>query len=276
MKKIAALLAVVMCLCALAAPVAALTKNGSYGKVPMYKGEIKIDGKVDDIYKKGLVIDIAGDYPNIASDATGKAYFLHDGTHVYMALEVNNVYPLGEYASANASAANAWKETGIELYFDWNDDGGTNDFKYMCWADGQYWESDSNAAKNGLKEYKATQDAAKKTYVMEAKVAMNQDAKTGSNVGWYIMVTSNSDPKAPKQEKIAVPTLLNNIKAANTPSTWFSFTLDSAEVKLDTTAATTKAPATTGSSAATFDAGIVLAVVAAAAGAGVVVSKKRH
>ncbi len=42
-----------------------------------------------------------------------------------------------------------------------------------------------------------------------------------------------------------------------------------------TTAATQKAPATSGSAAQTFDAGIVLAVVAAAAGAGVVVSRKR-
>ena len=277
MKKIAALLAVVMCLCALAAPVSALTKNGSYGKVPMYKGKITIDGKIDEIYKKGLKIEVAGDYKGIPSDATGNAYLLHDGTYLYMALEVDNKYPLGEYAAANASAGSAWKETGFELYLDWKDTGVKADtHKYMIWANGQYWEDTAIPTKGELKEIKSVQDTAKKTYVVELKVAMAQGAKTGSNVGWCVAVASNTDPKAPKQEKIAVPTVLNEQLVCNRPENHFSFTLDSKEVALDTTAATTKAPAVKPAAPATFDAGIVMAVVAAVAGAGVVVSKKRH
>ena len=84
MKKIAALLAVVMCLCALAAPVAALSSVGDYGKVPMVDGTITVDGKIDAIYKKGLKIEIAGDYgaEQYYTDSTGNAYLLQDGKYI--------------------------------------------------------------------------------------------------------------------------------------------------------------------------------------------------
>ncbi len=267
MKKIAALLAVVLCLCALAAPVSALSKNGSYGKVPQYDGTITVDGKMDEIYKKGLKVEIAGDYPGIASDATAVAYLLHDGKYIYMLLEVDNKYPLGEYLDTTTN----WKETGFELYFDWKDSGVKDDMiKHVIWGNAKTFPD----AKGGLTEVKGTQDAAKKTYTVEVKAELG--AKVGANVGWCVTVASNDDPKKPAQQHIAIPTVVNDKKVCNDPSLWYSFTLDSAKVALDTTAATTKAPASTGSSAATFDAAVVLAVVAAAAGAGVVVSKKKH
>ncbi|MBE6560755.1 MAG: hypothetical protein E7662_06490 [Ruminococcaceae bacterium] len=277
MKKIAALLAVVMCLCALAAPVAALSSVGDYGKVPMYDGTITVDGKIDAIYKKGLKIEIAGDYgaESYYTDSTGNAYLLHDGKYIYVALEMDNKYPLGEYLEATQSAAH--KETGFELYFDWADKGvKTDSSKFTIWANA--WntiDTKSFGSMSKIVECKSVQDAAKKTYVVEVKVSIPDTVKTGAKIGWAVAVAANDDPKNPKQQHIAVPTLLNLKKVCNAPDQWASFTLDSTKVA-DTTAATTKAPASTGSSAATFDAGIVLAVVAAAAGAGVVVSKKRH
>ena len=273
MKKIAAILAVVLCLCALAAPVAALSKNGSYGKVPMYDGKITVDGKMDEIYKKGLKIEVAGDYQGIPSDATAVAYLLHDGKYVYMLMEVDNKYPLGEYLETTTN----WKETGFELYFDWKDTGVKADmYKYIIWGNGKNWEDAAIPEKGGIAEIKAVQDAAKKTYAIEVKVAIAGGAKTGSSVGWNVAVASNTDPKKPAQQHIAVPTKVDGKKVCNAPDQWLNITLDSAKVALDTTAATTKAPAAKPASPATFDAGIVMAVVAAVAGAGVVVSKKKH
>ena len=83
MKKIAALLAVVLCLCALAAPVAALSKNGSYGKVPMYDGKITNNTGADTgggVYvaqgnmtmNGGTIIDNAADYLGGGVDVSGK------------------------------------------------------------------------------------------------------------------------------------------------------------------------------------------------------------
>ena len=275
MKKIAALLAVVMCVLALAAPVAALSSIGDYGKVPLYKGEIKIDGKIDDMYKKGLKIEIAGDYgaEQYYTDSTGNAYLLYDGKYVYVAVEMDNKYPLGEYAEANKSKPHV--ETGFELYFDWADKGEKADSnKFYVWANAWFSKDSGYTGKAEIVEAKSVQDTAKKTYVVELKVSIPDTVKTGAKVGWAVAVAANDDPKKPAQQHIAVPTLLNKTKICNTPAAWASFTLDSTEVK-ETTAATTKVAAT-GSSAATFDAGIVLAVVAAAAGAGVVVSKKKH
>ena len=174
MKKLAFVLALVMCIGLLAAPAAAVSSKGSYGKVPLYKGAITIDGKIDDIYKKGLLIDLAGKFPgNYGGDTTGKAYVLHDGANIYLAIEVDNKYPLGEYTDALANFGTGYKETAAELYFDWKDDGASS-MKWIAWADAksQIFEKDDNAEKGLVKEYKATSDAAKKTYVMEYKIQL--------------------------------------------------------------------------------------------------------
>ena len=270
MKKLAFVLALVMCIGLLAAPAAAVSSKGSYGKVPLYKGAITIDGKIDDIYKKGLLIDLAGKFPgNYGGDTTGKAYVLHDGANIYLAIEVDNKYPLGEYTDALANFGTGYKETAAELYFDWKDDGASS-MKWIAWADAksQIFEKDDNAEKGLVKGYKATSDAAKKTYIMEYKIQLASGVKTGSNVGWCVMLNANTDPKNPKQEKIAIPTKLNNINVANKPAEWLSFTLDSTEIKVEAP----KAPA---ASAATADPAILAVVSLAAATGAAFISKKR-
>jgi len=206
---------------------------------------------------------------NYGGDTTGKAYVLHDGANIYLAIEVDNKYPLGEYTDALANFGTGYKETAAELYFDWKDDGASS-MKWIAWADAksQIFEKDDNAEKGLVKEYKATSDAAKKTYIMEYKIQLASGVKTGSNVGWCIMLNANTDPKNPKQEKIAIPTKLNNINVANKPAEWLSFTLDSTEIKVEAP----KAPA---ASAATADPAILAVVSLAAASGAAFISKKR-
>jgi len=296
MKKIIALaMAAMMLVAAMAVlPVSAAAGKGSYGEVPMYKGGITVDGKIDEAYTKlGLKLDASADYgDNYKTDTAATLYLLHDGQYLYIAYDVKSANPLGKYDETKANAANSYACTGTELYLDWGNKADNTSFaKFVGWFDGRYWAAGSIAGKDleYVAEYKATADAEAKTYVLEWKLPFKGESKVGDEVGFYVMITSNSDMNAPKQDQIC--TLTPGL--ANKSAEFLNITLGLKEVKLptaettaqettaqDTTAqdttAETKAEEGTTDSAETFDPAVILAVAAAAAGAGVVVSKKRR
>ena len=277
MKRIAVLaMAVLMIVCAIA-PVSAATANGLFGDVPLYKGTITVDGKLDEIYKQGLVIPTQVYNEQYKSEATGTVYALHDGKNLYVAVAVHNVYPITEY-NAKYDGTKSWNTTCVELYLDWSDKATDNKLghKYYGRLDGKV--VGASAVEGKEKEmgvtYGVVVDNAKNTYVAEFCVPM-QNITTGANMGFNVCVNADANMGPDKNAKRTIAGITPGIGAAI--ASWKSVTLSNKEVKLAaaTTAATTKAPSTKPASPATFDAGIVMAVVAAAAGAGVVVSKKR-
>ena len=138
MKRIAVLaMAVLMIVCAIA-PVSAATVNGLFGDVPLYKGTITVDGKLDEIYKQGLVIPTQVYNEQYKSEATGTVYALHDGKNLYVAVAVNNVYPITEY-NTKYDGTKSWSTTCVELYLDWTDKATDNKLghKYYGRLDGK-------------------------------------------------------------------------------------------------------------------------------------------
>ena len=278
MKKLAVMaMAVVMIVCALALPASAVTANGLYGNVPLYKGTINVDGKMDDIYKQGLKIEAVDYSDKYKSDSRADVYLLHDGKNLYVLVDAKSGYPITDYNPKYDGTA-SWNTTCVEFFLDWSDKAtkAADGYKYYARLDGGLfggYKAQDKATEQAT--YKVTVDKASGKFVMEFKFPMADGAETGKNIGINMMFDSD---KTMGKDKAATRTIRGIMPGVgNDAHKWKSVTLSNKEVKLAaaTTAATTKAPAATGSSAKTFDAGIVLAVVAATAGAGVVVSKKR-
>jgi len=289
MKRIAVIaMAVAMIVCALALPASAATANGLWGEVPLYKGTITVDGKMDDIYAQALKIQTSKEPYNEknASEASATLYVLHDSKNLYVLIDVNNVYPITEY-NPEYAGDKAWNSTAIEFFLDWTDKAAKSKdtYKYVARLDGEFYGK--NLAADNLTgiTYKVTVDKAANKYMAEFCFPFVNVA-SGANIGLHCNLDAD---KTMGKDTAATRTIAGLIPGAgNDPTPWKSITLSTKEVKLPevtttaattaaetTTAATTKAPETPEASAQTFDAAVVLAVVAAAAGAGVVVSKKR-
>jgi len=276
MKKIISLaMAVLMMALVLAAPVMAAPGKGSYGEVPMFKGGIEMDGKIDEAYTEfGLKLATQDYGANYKSDTKCDLYLLHDGEYLYIIYDVKEAYDFDpkKYPEANANASGAWKGAGTELHVDWAGTG-VDCAKIMIWADGRYWGSRLAQGKEAtyVKEVKTTYDVAAKTYVLEIKMPFVDGAKVGGTIGFFPMITSNNDMAVGGQNHILCTK--TDAPAANKAAEFYNVTLSDEEVAFpEAPKEEAKAPAT---SAKTFDGLAVLAVVAAISGAGVVVSKKR-
>ncbi|MBE6559913.1 MAG: hypothetical protein E7662_02205 [Ruminococcaceae bacterium] len=278
MKRLAVMaMALVMIVCALALPASAVTANGLYGNVPLYKGTINVDGKMDEIYKQGLKIEAVDYSEKYASDSRADVYLLHDGKNLYVLIDAKSGYPISDYNPKYDGAA-SWNTTCIEFFLDWSDAAAkaADGYKYYARLDGGLFGGYKAADKpESQTTYKVTVDKATGKFVMEFQFPMRDGAATGKNIGINMMFDSDKTMGKDKNATRSIRGILPGV--GNDAQKFKSVTLSNTEVKLAaaTTAATTKAPATKPTAPATFDAGIVLAVVAAAAGAGVVVSKKR-
>ena len=280
MKKLLVLcLALVMIAAVL--PVSAITAKGSLGKVPTYKGTITIDGKKDAIYDKGLIVK-AQPWNDTYKDekSTATCYFLHDGKYLYLLVDVQSAYKLGEY-NAKYKDANAWNTTGVELIIDFaNKATNQNDcYKIKSWFTSEIWFS-LKSLKDKV-EFKATSDTTKNTFTMEYKIELQDGATTGKEIGFNAMIDldANMGPNNDSARKIIGIQPGQDNNGAN----FKNITLSGEEVTATTTAAaTTKAAATTAAKAAatasakTADASVVTAAVIVTAAAAAVVLKKRH
>ena len=276
MKKIISLaLAVLTLALVLAAPVSAAPGKGSYGDVPMFKGGIEMDGKIDEAYTEfGLKIGTQDYGANYKSDTKCDLYLLHDGEYLYVIYDVKEAYDFkpDKYLEANKNASGAWKLCGTELHVDWAGKG-VDCAKLMIIATGEFWGSRMADKKEAtyVKEIKTSYDVAAKTYVLEIKMPFVDGAKVGGTIGFFPMITSNNDFANPGQNHILCTK--TDAPAANKAAEFYNVTLSDEEVAFpEAPKEEAKAPAT---SAKTFDGLAVLAVVAALSGAGVVVSKKR-
>ncbi len=264
MKKLSLTLAILMLalVLALAVPASAVTANGSYGDVPLYKGGITIDGKIDEAYtKSGLKIDCTLDFDDAGykSDAEAWIYVLHDGEFLYVVADVYDPYDIdvNNYLEADADSGwTSWKASGLELYIDWTN-GGSEYTKYQAWIDGRHWNLGTAEGKETtyFEEVKTTYDISAKKYIVELKLPIMEGAKTGSEIGFNVNVTSNDSLQAANQDHICC-----TLKGVSMdPSMYKNVKLSAEEQK----------------NPATGDPVTVLAIIAAVSGAGIVISKKR-
>jgi len=290
MKKLSLLLAIMMIALVFAVPASAATANGSYGEVPLYKGEITIDGQIDEVYTEyGLKIDCTLDFDGsrYQTDTEAWIYLLHDGKYLYVTVDVKDPYDIDvtQYPAKNANAANSWRSSGLEFFLDWKNSG-TEFAKYQVWIDGRAWTEGTAKTKEAeyIGEIKTTYDVRAGKYVLELKLPFMENAKIGSEIGLNAMISSSNALATGNQDHVCCTTPGNSAIVAK----YKNFTLSATEVKLPevTTAETTaETPAETTAettaetkpteSPATGDPMLILAIVAAVSGAGIVLTKKR-
>ena len=246
MKKFTALALTTAALAGmLTMPAAALTQNGSWGEVPLYKGNITIDGKADAIYAQGLTLDCSEDFrADLATDTTAKITLLHDGAHLYVLVDVKSANPLTDYNPKYDSAAQGHSTTGAEVMIDWsNDAAGQDDIhKYMGWFNsniyGVFLASGKESAT--VADYKATVDKNAKTWTGEFKLNLMEGAKTGSEIGFNTMVNSDANMGAANDAKRQICCMTPGV--SNHGDKYKNVTLSAKEIKAP--AAPVKAPAT--------------------------------
>lgn len=274
MKKLASLLmAALMAGSVIAASALTVSAaDNSYGEVPLYKGGITVDGKIDEAYTKlGLKIDCSKDFSSSYPSGASKAdvYILHDGSYLYFCYDITAKYAIdpANYNETKANTGNAWNATGIEHHLDWSGNSKTTGTwaKPILWLDGRVFCDDSTF----VSECKTTYNTETKSYIIEAKMPFKGDAKAGSQVGFYTMINVAKDWATGGQDTVGAPT--ENL--ANGFGKLWTITLSGTEVKLPAVTTTTT---TTETTPATFDVSVIFAAVAAVAGAGVVVTKKKH
>ena len=226
-------------------PAAALTKNGSWGEVPLYKGNITIDGKADAIYAQGLTLDCSEDYKaSFATDTTAKITLLHDGAHLYVLVDVKSGNPLTDYNPKYASAKQAWNTTGAEVMIDWSNDAAGQDqiHKYMGWFNSNIYGDFLAAGKESavIADYKATVNKDAKTWTAEFKLNFMEGAKTGSEIGFNTMIDSDANMGAANDAKRQICCMTPGV--SNHGDKYKNVTLSAKEIKAP--AAPAKAPAT--------------------------------
>lgn len=254
MKKIFSIgLATLICAAALTANVSAHKDFKSWGDIPKTATKITLDGKLDEIYKKGLVVDVNLADGGKTGAASGKAYFVWADDGIYCAVEVNDP----DICALDASK-NAWDQDGIELTYDWKNDGSTR-HKWMIHYDGTVVKA-GDATVEAI-EVKATKTD--KSYIIETKAALPDGVKAGSGIGVNLLLDDMSDGN---KTRTIVRTAQSGGAKENEVAKFDYITLSDKKVEI-TAKPTTTAPATA-------DLSIAAAVLAAASGA-VVVTKKR-
>ncbi len=276
MKKITSLILALLMTASLAVTVFANADGNKWGDIPLYKGEIKLDGKIDEIYSQGLTVKL-DKATSGTPKATGVAYLLWGNNKLYMAAEVTDpeIVPVD-------TTKNIYENEAIEYIVDLLNNGSTkNAYKVMVSAqdnrlDFRYVASAKNA--------QSACTMTKTGYIVEVVYDLAEAAlvapKAGVNLGINIVI----DDITGKDTRNSVGPTHKNNPGTNDTKKYDYATLSDKEVKVEATtkpaettkpAAQTQKPAVTPAAPATFDAVTVIAVVAAASLGGVVVSKKR-
>lgn len=278
MKKLTSLVLVLLMIASLAVTVFANADGNKWGDIPLYKGEIKLDGKIDEIYLQGLAVKIDKRTDGTTGGATGTAYLLWGNNKLYLAVDV--VDPKIVPVDASQSV---FKNEAIEFIVDFLNNGNTkNACKIMVGAQDNRMEIRYGATETYAKSVSVMSD---KGYVIEVVCDLSQQTftspKAGENYGINIVIDDVTEPGV----VTAVSPTHKNSPATNEAKKYDYATLSDKEVKVEAAttkpaettkpAAQTQKPASSTTAPATFDAFAVIAVVAAASLGGVVVSKKR-
>ncbi len=172
-------LAALLCTSTLAVGASAHKDFASWGDVPYTSDKIVMDGKLDEIYKQGLIVDV-----NIADGdhATAKAYLLWADDSIYCAFEVTDP----ELCPVDLSK-NAWEIDGVELVYDWKNDGSTR-HKWLIHHDGSALQA-GDASLDAI-EIKATETA--NSYIVETKTKLGDGVDVGSGIGINLLIDDMS------------------------------------------------------------------------------------
>lgn len=141
MKKLALVLAMVLCVC-MCSSAFAHSINKSIGEVPQYSGEIVIDGVKEDIYNYGLIYVADQEVPGTSETpvtpvasigATAKLYSLYNGTVLYYFVEVAD-----PTVTPHNTDVKLFRNECLEIAWDFTNAALTEDgrMKFMIPADG--------------------------------------------------------------------------------------------------------------------------------------------
>lgn len=259
MKKIISLaMAAMLTVGSMVIGVSAHKDYKSWGNVPTTDTKITLDGKIDEIYKKGLVIDIATRTDGVTGGATGKAYFIWSGSNIYCAIEVKDAD-----ICALDDAKNAWEQDGIELTYDWKNDGSTR-HKWTVRYDGRVTKS-GDATDDETKVAAVKSDG---SYVIEVVTTLPDGVKAGSQIGINVLIDDMSNNNAARG-------IIRSVQSGNATENEVA-KFDYIVLSADKVAVEAAKPTTPPAAAQTADA-LSLTVAAAAIGAaGIVVFRKKR
>lgn len=253
MKKIFSFaLAALLCTAAATVGVSAHKDFASWGDVPRTSEKIVLDGKLDEIYSQGLVVDI-----DIAdgNHATGKAYMLWADDGLYCAIEVNDP----EICALDLSK-NAWELDGVEITYDWKNDGSTR-HKWMIHYDGTVVKA-GDATEEAI-EVKATKTDS--SYIIESKAALPDGVTAGSGIGINLLL---DDMSGGNSTRTIVRSKQSGGASENEVAKFDYVTLSADKVSLKKEEAPTQA-------AQTADVSTVAALLTAVSGAALMLKKRK-
>ena len=255
MKKIlTSILCGALLVSSLALTASAVDAGKNWGDVATTKDKIALDGKIDAAYTKSYyqTVDVIRESGKPAT-ASAKVYYLWDADYLYVAADIKDAEII---TPDPAKKDSAWTQDGIELCFDFANDGKTLS-KWTTWCDGTLMNKSSNAITDA--EYKTSMGT--DGYVVELRIKAPSAFKAGQKIGVNIILDNNT--KAAGRVLVRAPQSLNATE--NEQAKYDYITLIDKVV----TGVEPKASATTADPA-------ILAVVSLAAATGAAfISKKR-
>ena len=255
MKKIlTSILCGALLVSSLALTASAVDAGKNWGDVATTKDKIELDGKIDAAYTKSYyqTVDVIRESGKPAT-ASAKVYYLWDADYLYVAADVKDAEII---TPDPAKKDSAWTQDGIELCFDFANDGKTLS-KWTTWCDGTLMNKSANAITDA--EYKTSMGT--DGYVVELRIKAPSAFKAGQKIGVNIILDNNT--KAAGRVLVRAPQSLNATENEQAKYDYITL-IDKVVTGVEPKAA-----------AATADPAILAVVSLAAASGAAFISKKR-
>lgn len=180
--KLTALVAAGLVAAMAVCPVSAAAGKKNYGSVAkVADSALKIDGKKDELYSKGLNVKTEVNGDGISADA----WLLWSDGYLYVYAEVADA--TRDTISADAKKTSPWTADSFEIFVDDDNDGKNYAMQYRVDSEGYGTWKDRNANKNYYtpdvlgNDFKFAAVDGEKSYSVEMRVPMN--AAKGAEVG---------------------------------------------------------------------------------------------
>ena len=255
MKKIlTSILCGALLVSSLALTASAVDAGKNWGDVATTKDKIALDGKIDAAYTKSYyqTVNVIRESGKPAT-ASAKVYYLWDADYLYVAADVKDAEIIKPDPAKKDSA---WTQDGIELCFDFANDGKTLS-KWTTWCDGTLMNKSANAITDA--EYKTSMGT--DGYVVELRIKAPSAFKAGQKIGVNIILDNNT--KAAGRVLVRAPQSLNATENEQAKYDYITL-IDKVVTGVEPKAA-----------AATADPAILAVVSLAAASGAAFISKKR-
>lgn len=238
----------------LALTASAVDAGKNWGDVATTKDKIELDGKLDAAYTKSYfqTVNVIRESGKPAT-ASAKVYYLYDANYLYVCADVKDAEII---TPDPAKKDSAWTQDGIELCFDFANDGKTLS-KWTTWCDGTLMNKSANAITDA--EYKTSMG--KDGYIVELRIKAPSAFKAGQKIGVNIILDNNT--KAAGRVLVRAPQSLNATENEQAKYDYITLT-DKVVTGVEPKAA-----------AKTADPMTIAAIASALSAAGIVVSKKR-